>query len=97
MKKVKITAPNKEFTGKRGGVGFVDGVGETDDPSMVAYFSRHGYGVAGEEPAVREPVADEPAPGLKDEDEAEKAAPAPAPKLAKKAPTKKSAPKPAKK
>jgi hypothetical protein len=41
----KITAPNKEFTGKRGQVAFVDGEAETDDPSMLAYFKRHGYKV----------------------------------------------------
>lgn len=43
----KITAPNKEFTGKRGQVAFVDGKAETDDPTMVAYFKRHGYEVEG--------------------------------------------------
>lgn len=43
----KITAPNGEFTGKRGPVAFIDGVGETDDPTMLAYFARHGYGVDG--------------------------------------------------
>lgn len=82
MKMVKITAPNREFTGKRGNVGFVDGVGETDDPSMVAFFRRHGYGIAGEEPAEREPVADEPKPGLveADEEKSEPAKPAPAKK-----------------
>ena len=41
----KITAPVKEFTGKRGNVAFVDGVAETDDPHMIAYFKRHGYKV----------------------------------------------------
>lgn len=41
----KVTAPSKEFTGKRGSVAFVDGVAETDDPSMLAYFRRHGYDV----------------------------------------------------
>lgn len=41
----KITAPNEEFTGKRGNIAFIDGVGETDDPNMLAYFRRHGYKV----------------------------------------------------
>lgn len=41
----KVTAPNKEFTGKRGSVAFVDGEAETDDPTMLAYFRRHGYEV----------------------------------------------------
>lgn len=44
----KITAPNREFTGKRGEVAFVDGVGESDDPTMLAYFKRHGYEIEGE-------------------------------------------------
>lgn len=43
----KITAPNKEFTGKRGNVAFVDGQAETDDPTMLAYFRRHGYKIGG--------------------------------------------------
>jgi len=47
----KITAPNKEFTGKRGTVAFVDGVAETDDPHMLTYFKRHGYAVEGEKQA----------------------------------------------
>lgn len=44
----KITAPNEEFTGKRGQVAFVDGKAGTDDPSMIAYFKRHGYEVEGD-------------------------------------------------
>lgn len=40
---MKITAPNKDFIGKRAGVAFIDGVGETDDPNAIAYFKRHGY------------------------------------------------------
>lgn len=44
----KITAPNKEFTGKRGQVAFVDGEAETDDPTMISYFRRHGYKVEGD-------------------------------------------------
>lgn len=52
----KITAPNKEFTGKRGPVGFTDGVGETDDPTMIAYFRRHGYEV--EDKAATKPSED---------------------------------------
>lgn len=55
----KITAPVAEFTGKRGSVAFVDGVGETDDVNMLTYFKRHGYTVEDEAPV--EPAA-EPAP-----------------------------------
>lgn len=47
----KITAPNKEFTGKRGQVAFVDGAAETDDPGMLAYFKRHGYTIEDEKKA----------------------------------------------
>ncbi len=62
----KITAPNEEFTGKRGQVAFIDGEGETDDPTMLAYFKRHGYEV--EEKAAPKP-SEKPA--------AKKAAPKP--------------------
>lgn len=46
----KIIAPNEGFTGKRGNVAFVDGKAETDDPSMVSYFRRHGYKVEDDKP-----------------------------------------------
>lgn len=42
-----ITAPVKDFTGKRGDVAFIDGVAKTDDTQMLAYFKRHGYTVEG--------------------------------------------------
>lgn len=48
----KISAPNKGFTGKRGQVAFVDGEAETDDPTMIAYFKRHGYTVGDEKKAT---------------------------------------------
>lgn len=41
----KIQAPNEGFTGKRGSVAFIDGEAECDDPTMLAYFKRHGYTV----------------------------------------------------
>jgi hypothetical protein len=41
----KITAPQKGFSGKVVGVDFVDGSGETDNESALAYFLRHGYTV----------------------------------------------------
>ena len=49
----KIIAPNQEFTGKRGQVVFADGVAETDDPAMLAYFRRHGYTVEEEKAAKK--------------------------------------------
>lgn len=51
----KITAPVPGYTGTVAGVALANGTGETDSPSAVAYFRRHGYGV---EPA-EEPAADE--------------------------------------
>lgn len=52
-----ITAPVKDFTGKRGDVAFIDGVAETDDPHMVAYFKRHGYDVEVSEKQPAKPPA----------------------------------------
>jgi hypothetical protein len=48
--KIKITAPNKEFS-KKGpyGVQFEDGVGYTDDERALAYYVRHGYQVEGQD------------------------------------------------
>lgn len=40
-----IKAPNADYNGVSAGVTFVDGVGETDNPSALAYFRRHGYEV----------------------------------------------------
>ena len=46
----KITAPNKEYTGRGAyGVGFADGIGYTEDPVAVDWFRRHGYTVEGDE------------------------------------------------
>jgi hypothetical protein len=50
MAKKIIKTPVEGFSGVVAGVAFADGVGKTDDPSAIAYFQRHGYGV-GEEPA----------------------------------------------
>ncbi|MDF1603392.1 hypothetical protein [Nocardioides sp. YIM 152315] len=47
----KITAPDADYIGKRAGVAFIDGVGETDDVNAIAYFKRHGYKVEVEESA----------------------------------------------
>lgn len=53
----KIIAPNKKFSGKRAGVPFVDGVGQTDDESAVRYFAKHGYEVEGDTAAPNPDVA----------------------------------------
>lgn len=39
----RIHTPVKNFTGTVVGVQFNDGTGETDDPTALAYFERHGY------------------------------------------------------
>lgn len=44
----KITTPVKGYTGDVVGVSFTDGVGETSDPALLAYFARHGYTVEDE-------------------------------------------------
>ena len=53
----KIIAKNEEFTGKRGNVAFVDGVGECDDSNMLAYFRRHGYKVEASKSAKPSPAS----------------------------------------
>jgi hypothetical protein len=54
MAKVKITAKNKSFIGRRASVAFVDGKAEIDvdatDPAaeaLIGWFARNGYGVDG--------------------------------------------------
>lgn len=46
---VKITTPMKGYTGVVAGVTFADGVGETDDPAALLYFTSAGYGVDSDE------------------------------------------------
>ena len=48
----KVYSPVRNYTGKVAGVGFVDGVGETEDEGAISYFRRHGYQVGGAAPAV---------------------------------------------
>lgn len=52
---MKIYSPNKEYTGISASVPFCSGVGETDDPHLIAWFRAHGYqvGEAAEEPAKK--------------------------------------------
>lgn len=42
---VKIFAPNTKYTGVSASVPFAAGVGETDDPYLIAWFKTHGYTV----------------------------------------------------
>lgn len=48
----KITAPVKGYNGIVAGVHFSNGTAETDNPGALAYFRRHGYGVASQTPAA---------------------------------------------
>jgi len=41
----KIYAPNKEFSGISASVQFSNGVGETSDKHLIAWFKEHGYDV----------------------------------------------------
>ena len=42
---MKIYAPVKNTNGVYASVRFVNGVGETDNPRLIEWFSSHGYGV----------------------------------------------------
>lgn len=42
---MKIYAPVKDFNGVRNSVRFVNGVGETDNPSVIGWFESNGYKV----------------------------------------------------
>ena len=42
---MKIYAPVKDFNGFRNNVRFINGVGETNDPSKIKWFETHGYKV----------------------------------------------------
>lgn len=41
----KIYAPNQAYTGVSATVAFANGVGETNDPKLIAWFYAHGYTV----------------------------------------------------
>lgn len=45
---MKIYAPVKDFNGLRNNVRFVNGVGETDNPNVLAWFKSHGYKIEDE-------------------------------------------------
>jgi hypothetical protein len=68
----KLKTPVEGFSGVVAGVTFVNGEGETDDPSVLPYFERHGYTVAAEKKAA--PAADKKTPAPKASEK--KAAPA---------------------
>lgn len=53
------------LTGQVGSVVFVKGVGETDDPRMLAYFAEHSdrFVIVGEQPSMETPESVDPAKG----------------------------------
>ena len=57
----RIIAPNDQYNGTSASVAFERGVGETDDPALIAWFRTHGYQVE----LPQEAPAEEPlkAPG----------------------------------
>ena len=50
----KIIAPNEEYNGVSATVQFKNGIGETDDEHLIAWFKANGYKV--EEPKAEPPV-----------------------------------------
>lgn len=60
---VKVKTPIEGYAGTVAGVEFKDGVGETADPTAIAYFRRHGYTVDGQAPPRPEPA---PAPDVRE-------------------------------
>ena len=50
----KIYAPNKQYNGISASVAFANGVGETDNPTLLEWFKSHGYTV--EEEETKEPT-----------------------------------------
>lgn len=68
---MQVTTPVKGFTGTVVDVRFTDGVGDTDDPTALAYFARHGYTISGESETTDPAPADTPVEAETDEDETE--------------------------
>ena len=54
----KVYAPNKKYTGISATVAFVNGVGETEDTDLLAWFERNGYTI--EQAAVENKPSDPP-------------------------------------
>ncbi len=53
---MKIYAPIKETNGVYASVMFVNGVGETDKPSLIKWFKEHGYRVEETKPSIEKVV-----------------------------------------
>ncbi|OME86524.1 MULTISPECIES: hypothetical protein [Paenibacillus] len=68
----KVYAPNKQYTGLSANVMFINGVGETDDPHLLAWFESKGYTVEHSEPEAEQvpQELEKPADDLPQEPEA---------------------------
>ncbi|WP_024622138.1 hypothetical protein [Metaclostridioides mangenotii] len=72
----KILAPNKQYSGVSASIGFVNGIGETEDKELLKWFKAHGYEIEEpEEEKVQEAEQDkelekenEPEPNVEVED-----------------------------
>ena len=53
---MRIYAPVKDFNGWRNNVRFVNGVGETDNPTVIDWFRTHGYRLSGDVQPSMPPV-----------------------------------------
>lgn len=62
----KVLAPNKQYTGLSASVGFVNGVGETEDKDLLKWFKAHGYEI--EEDKQEDKKDEDPATGVDDPD-----------------------------
>lgn len=49
MYMAKIIAPNKSYTGISASVAFTNGIGETEDKSLIEWFHSHGYKIEKED------------------------------------------------
>lgn len=62
----KVFAPNKQYSGLSASVGFVNGVGETEDKDLLKWFKAHGYEIEELEEEKEEEI--EPEPNVEVED-----------------------------
>ena len=46
VKTYTVCAPNRQFAGERGGLRFVKGTAQTQDPDLAAWFRSLGYTVS---------------------------------------------------
>lgn len=66
---MKIYSPNNSYSGISASVTFVNGVGETEDKNLIAWFKAKGYSVG--EPAEKENTEKDDIPNYKSMKKAE--------------------------